>query len=433
MGLRGAAFAGAMGLLVVVAVELVSLGVHWLAFGSGFSYADAQAARRAVASGAPPPGAVRAPTEQDENNLQALHPYVGYVLDPRRSGNWNVNDYGFLGDPPPFGDDRPEAVSVALLGGSVAENLGVFASQRLLEEIAQIPAFRGREVGLSLMALRGMKQPQQLFAIEWLLSLGARFDIVINLDGFNEIVLAGENAMQGTSPFYPRRWGVRVAGMRRTEDESLLGEIRFLESLRQDGARRFSGWIVRWSITANVIQRWTDDRLVSRLDTLRTRLNRSLLLGPLANRYEATGPAREHEDLLARSRDLASYWKRTSILLAERARSSGFRYFHFLQPNQWVEGSKIFGEEERDIATPDDYFHREAAISGYRELIAASAEIQAAGAAFTDLTMLFRGVEEPLYTDACCHLNERGYTRIAESIGRTIREAYASERRRRRR
>lgn len=429
MRLRGAAFAVVAGLLVVVAIELVSLGVHRIAFGSGFSYTGAQETRRSVAGETPAPGAVRAPTEQDENNLQSLHPYVGYVLDPRRSRNWLVNDFGFLGDPPPFGDERPETVSVALLGGSVAENIGIFASQRLLEEIAQIPAFRGREIRLSLLALRGMKQPQQLVAIDWLLSLGARFDIVINLDGFNEIILAGENAMQGTNPFYPRRWRVRVAGVQRAEDMSLLGEIRFLESLRKDAARRFSESIARLSITANLIQRWTDDRLAARLDRLRARLNRSLLLGPLAQDYEATGPSREHEDLAARNHDLASYWKRTTILLSERSRSSGFRYFHFLQPNQWVEDSKIFGEEERAVARPDDYFHRAAAIAGYVELVAAGIEIRDAGVEFTDLTMLFQGITEPLYTDACCHVNQRGNELIAEAIGRTIREGYARDRR----
>ena len=429
MRLRSAAFALVASLLVVVAIELVSLGVHRIAFGTGFSYAGAQATRLSVAGEPPATSVVRAPTEQDENNLQSLHPYLGYVLDPRRSGNWVVNDFGFLGEPPPFGDDRPETVSVALLGGSVAENLGIIAGQRLLEEIAKIPAFRGRRLELSLLALRGMKQPQQLIAIDWLLSLGARFDIVINLDGFNEIVLAGENAMQGTNPFYPRRWRARVAGLPRAEDTSLLGEIRFFESLRRTAAQRFSNSLARLSITANVIQRSTDDLLAERLDVLRARLNRSLLLGPLSQGYEATGPTRTHADLAARSRDLAAHWKRTTVLLAERSRSSDFRYFHFLQPNQWVEGSKIFSEEERALARPDDYFHREAAIVGYGELVAAGSQLANEGVAFTDLTTLFQGMREPLYTDACCHLNDRGNALIAEAIGRSVREGYTRERR----
>jgi len=425
MSARAVTFAVAMCLLVVVSVELIALGVHWLAFGSAFSYAEAERAR-SIAGTLPARTAVpAAPTEQDENNLQALHPYLGYVLDPRLSRQWFVNDFGFLGDPPPFADQQPEAVSVALLGGSVAENLGIFASQSLLEELARIPAFQGRELRLSLLALRGMKQPQQLMTIDWLLSLGARFDIVINLDGFNEVVLAGENALQGTNPFYPRRWRSRVSGLQRAEDEKLLGEIRFLEALRTNTARGFSESFARFSITANVIQRWADERLDERLGELRERLQRSLLLKPLADSYEAAGPPREHADLDARSRDLAAYWKRSATLLAQRAESSGFRYFHFLQPNQWVDDSKIFSEEESAIARPESYFHREAAIAGYRELVAAGTEMQAAGVDFTDLTPIFAGMREPLYTDACCHLNQRGNTLIAEAIGRSIREAYA--------
>jgi hypothetical protein len=429
---RGVVFAFGAAALVVFALELASLALHRLAFGEPFSYRAAQAWRQRLAERRPneetrapgEPGASRELAEEEANNAQALHPYLGYVLDPERTLAWPVNDYGFLGEPPPLGADDPEAVSIALLGGSVAENTGLFAGDVLRGELEEIPAFRGRRVRLSLLALRGMKQPQQLAAVDWLLSLGARFDVVINLDGFNEVVLSGENALQGTNPFYPRRWRVRVEGIGGGEELAELGRIRFLEDLRGRLARRFSESILRFSITANLVQRGVDERIAAEVADARTRLNRSLLENPRSAAYQARGPLRAHESPEARHRDLADYWSRTSSLLDGRAHSAGFRYFHFLQPNQWVEDSKVFGDDERALARPADYFHRDAAVRGYPELIAAGRALQASGVAFTDLTMLFRDVSEPRYTDACCHLNLEGYREVARAMGREIREAY---------
>jgi hypothetical protein len=35
---------------------------------------------------------------------------------------------------------------------------------------------------------------------------------------------------------------------------------------------------------------------------------------------------------------------------------------------------------------------------------------------FHDLTGVFRGVMEPLYSDSCCHVNPRGYVRVGEAM-----------------
>ena len=108
-----AAFTLAGLILAAVTVELLSVAVHGLVFGGLFSYADAAEARAAL-SGAPgeaPP--VDQPRKvQDENNVRALHPFVGYVLDPAHSPVWPVNEFGFLGDPPPIG--RPAIAGAAV-------------------------------------------------------------------------------------------------------------------------------------------------------------------------------------------------------------------------------------------------------------------------------------------------------------------------------
>ena len=51
------------------------------------------------------------------------------------------------------------------------------------------------------MAHGGWKQPQQLLALSWILALGGELDVLINVDGFNEVALDGvENAERGVFP-----------------------------------------------------------------------------------------------------------------------------------------------------------------------------------------------------------------------------------------
>jgi hypothetical protein len=49
-------------------------------------------------------------------------------------------------------------------------------------------------------------------------------------------------------------------------------------------------------------------------------------------------------------------------------------------------------------------------------MIARAPRLAASGVKFIDATNLFAGVEETLYTDACCHFNEIGLSMLAERI-----------------
>jgi hypothetical protein len=121
-----------------------------------------------------------------------------------------------------------------------------------------------------------------------------------------------------------------------------------------------------------------------------------------------------------------------SIQMRDLATANGARYFHFLQPNQYVEGSKVFSEEEKRVADVDAYSGREfpyhpsvrnykrAARLGYPLLIESGAELRKQGVRFVDLTTIFAEVRETIYRDACCHYNLAGYEMIAERMAREI-------------
>ena len=103
--------------------------------------------------------------------------------------------------------------------------------------------------------------------------------------------------------------------------------------------------------------------------------------------------------------------------------ANGATYFHFLQPNQYVEGSKEFTDEERRDAIRDDHPYRPGATAGYWRLIEAGESLLALGVRFSDLTGVFSGVRETIYVDDCCHMNERGNHLLAKSIAAVIIES----------
>src|SRR5436305_14825248 len=81
----------------------------------------------------------------------------------------------------------------------------------MLQPLRTSPQFRDREMIFGRLGMSGYKQPQQLLLLTYLLSQGAEFDVLINLDGFNEIGLhSSENMYQNTHPSFPRAWRFRL-------------------------------------------------------------------------------------------------------------------------------------------------------------------------------------------------------------------------------
>ena len=142
-----------------------------------------------------------------------IHPYIGAVFQPRETsaehvaGKLDFTEYGYFDDQTPIRKRSPGKVIVGLTGGSVARQLGTTATGVLERELSRISGFQGRSFEFVRLAIDGQKQPQQLMALNYLLTLGAEFDVLINLDGLNEISLPGiDNVPLGVSAHPPRKW-----------------------------------------------------------------------------------------------------------------------------------------------------------------------------------------------------------------------------------
>ena len=92
---------------------------------------------------------------------------------------------------------------VGIFGGSGAAWFCEGGSDRLGSRLAEAPSFRGREIVPLCFAHEGYKQPQQLLILSYFLSIGQELDLVVNIDGFNEVALSRLNDARGSDISMP--------------------------------------------------------------------------------------------------------------------------------------------------------------------------------------------------------------------------------------
>ena len=347
-----------------------------------------------------------------------LHPFLGFVMDPENKQGLPVSPEGFSRlrrEPPP--PDEPR-FTVALFGGSMAMLLCHDGWEVLARELGRLPQARGKRLWLECYALGGYKQPQSLLALDYALARGERFDLVLTLDGFNEVALpTAENLKMGVHPFYPRSWRILASTTLSPRVLRVSGEIAYLEGRRADWAEACDGRLA-WSSVCHAVWQAGDRRLGRRVSDLDRELLEEKTRG---TSYALSGPQFPYRRQSRKTyRELAGMWSRSSELMASICRARGIPYFHFLQPNQYVAGSKPMGEAERRIAIDPTHPYRTGVEKGYPFLIEAGRDLTASGVEFHDLTRIFEKVEEPLYFDGCCHVNARGSQILAREIAARI-------------
>src|SRR5207237_3069481 len=109
---------------------------------------------------------------------------VGYAPLPR-PGQAETGVAGVVAARPPT--RGPAAATIAFVGGSFAVGFAEHGAPRLLARLSELPAYRGKKLVPLNLAAGGYKEPQQLMSIVYLLALGGEIDLLVNLDGFNEI------------------------------------------------------------------------------------------------------------------------------------------------------------------------------------------------------------------------------------------------------
>jgi len=366
-------------------------------------------------------------TSLNEAQSEVLHPYLGYVYNPEINSDGfttfhkhPISQYGFIDDAPPFYSRANNKLIIGIFGGSVAYWFSVYGMDVLISELKKSPAFSDKEIVVVRVALGGYKQPQQLLSLNYLLALGAEFDIIINIDGFNEVALPpAENVPKNVFPFYPRNWFIKTQNMHDSNMLLIMNEINYIRNERVKWATSFSNRLFHYSVTASLLWKTYDRYLSSELAQ-----NQIKLQEYRTNRqemsYVVTGVSTHYLNEDEMYADLARVWKNCSLQMHRLCAANNVKYFHFLQPNQYLPGSKIMGEEELKQSFLADHPYRPGVEKGYPFLWAISKELTKNGVNFHDLSMIFANNNEMLYADQCCHFNQKGNDHLGEIIAKHI-------------
>lgn len=363
---------------------------------------------------------------------ETIHPYTGWSFNPQVGSQQviegrevPVNRLGLLDDGLSIVSRTKGRVAIAIVGGSVAWQVSVLGEERLRKVLLADPIFYGKEIDIVRLALPGQKQPQQLMTMAWVQSLGAEFDVVVNVDGYNEAVLAiHDNHKNGVNMAYPRAWHARTLDIVEAREFSDSYELLRIRGTRQRLAREALGSSIWWSPTYQLVWRLRHNSL----EADRARLRVKLMHGHYevnGRGYVAAGPIEKFANDTEADAAAVELWLRCSVQLHRLVTGDGAVYVHALQPNQYLPGSKPLSKLEAKN------FHSTTAPEGktisrlYPRMIATGARLREKGVCFYDLTSIFEDVPETLYVDWCCHYNAVGNEMLAEHVAASILDAMA--------
>ena len=419
---RNLLFGVVTSLFVVACIELASYLALAFAEGRPAPLAGLNARRDELASEGAPTQLYREVRLGVTQRAEPVHPYLGFVQAP--TGGLGTQSLGFGESASLLQRRSPERLLVGITGGSFARDFADAAAEVLVPRLARSPALAGREIVILPLCLGGYKEPQQLMALNYLFALGGELDVLLNIDGFNEVALhEAENQRRGVFPAFPRNWYMRTRALPDPVVLPIVGRIAYLETERRRWARKLRQPPLRWSATANAVWLVRDRLFGSGLAEAQ-----QLMLDHSPERFDYTwtGPRVGFDSEAALYAELVAIWSRSSEQLQHLSAANGVRYLQFLQPNQYVAGSKPMRAAEAKQALSDDSPYRRGVAAGYPGLVRECAQLAARGVPCHDLTQLFAAVEEPLYRDDCCHLEIAGYNRVGERVAGEVLAALGS-------
>src|SRR5687767_15551012 len=366
------------------------------------------------------PAALRE-TGRGELSADVLHPYFGPIHRP--GVRPQTNNIGFGSKQPfPFARTSDRQFLVGIFGGSVARAFCDRGTPRLIAALQRDRALAGREVVPLCFSHEGYKQPQQLIVLAYFLSLGQQFDLVVNIDGFNEVALGSRNQERGRDISMPSP--IHVDPLLNLIDQATLtpARVQALARISAYKARlnRLSERMDRSRVAAvhfalDRYYRFTMTRYQKEVDGYDALPSNP----PASSVLVLTPPMKTRESVTAVYEDIAAGWAAASLLMRDMLAARGVRYLHVLQPNQYFT-RRVFSDEEARVARNDKQPFKQPVEQGYPVLARAAAAL-AGREEFLDGTAAFDGETAAVYEDDCCHYTDRGYEILAELIASRVR------------
>ncbi len=364
--------------------------------------------------------------QEQPSQTETFHPYVGWTHNPDFlpevdccGTKLKTNRYGFFDSTDGVHQRSPNRLIVAISGGSVAWQMSCAGADSLKRKLHEIPAYRDREIIIVRLAQSGYKQPQALFALNYYLLLGGEFDVVINLDGFNEIALPScDNLRSNVALDYPQGWHVRTRDIVDPRDADVSLRVFEIRGTRQRNAlvalkspfRFLPSYQLLWFHRENQLQ----SELIDLEVDLKTR-------GDERQRaFVHSGPHPISKDWKAAMQESVRIWKQASLQMHHICEANHILYVHAIQPNQYDTGSKPLSEEEQEECYSAELEYGHAVKEGYPILRQEAEALRSQGVHVFDLTQVFSHSTQTLYIDPFCHVNHHGSEMLAEALGERV-------------
>ena len=369
------------------------------------------------------------PRRLHETVVERLHPFFGYIQRPHadfRPG-FSCNDFGFISPYEyPYTAEHDDQFVVGVFGGSVAANYSIFAIQeaKVGEHLKRIPGYEDAEPILLSFAAGGYKQPQQLLILSYLLSIGQQFDLVVNIDGFNEVALSylnNKRQIDLTMPSVQHVGPLTAIGDNRLS-ERLLALFLDLAStkralVRANSVRRNArlASVYMLASTYALIQRRRIRNMTGEVDEISTG-GKARPETSVYNYYIGDGVVPDAQY----ATEVAGHWANSSALMHRLLASHGIPYVHVLQPNQYFKTSRTYGHEERSIAFDPKSPYEKGVEIGYPALIGQLSSLRSEGVQVFNGTGIFDRIPAPVYKDTCCHYTVEGQKALSSFIVESI-------------
>jgi hypothetical protein len=289
----------------------------------------------------------------------------------------------------------------------------------------------GRKVVLLNFANGGTKQPQNASALAYFLSIGQRFDYILNIDGFPELFIgwynANVHATDERMPFARFVYGVQnlmleAHGAFSGDDRPArlvgrLNELRRQEADPQPALRAL--WLA-------LEDRQLEEQLANLEKDLERAHDDEKMTAEQASDMAMPLLPRSTKNDEESTEAIVSSWFNGSVAMAGMARAFGIPYLHVLQPNQYFTKAH-FTEEQRskilDLTFPPV---KELVPKFYGRYIERAREFAKYGIDFYDATHIFDDQDGSIFLDDCCHYTYAGNLILTRALASRILDGLAN-------
>jgi hypothetical protein len=345
-------------------------------------------------------------------NILVLHPFFGYTYNPKHE---RINKFGFDTKHDISLENsgysiknsvKSELLVIGIFGGSFAQYIG-YEHKYLEDKLKTI--FPDKKPVVMNFAVGGHALPQSALIYVYFKEL---FDVVVFIDGLNELWNYVENNKAGVPPEYAKAVHY-IYKISRQE----LTPIQFERTSYVMSLKRKIDNITSLSLLPIIRQSLFIHHLWNALQSYWSRKVAETSLD-IVKSYEDRPKFFDADDDAILSH-AARQWGKYHKLIHHLAAIDGVLSIHLLQPNPFVPGSKsLTPEEKRRVTTsfPVDPY----VVNGYPKLQAEISKLRPQGVMVEDLTGVFKSVDTSIWKDSA-HVNQEGSRVVADKIVELIR------------